>query len=53
VVTPCRRGAPPSPPSRALLLVLVVPPAAARSIDHTVLRIVDGDTIDVQLVDRV
>ena len=36
-----------------LLLVLVVPPAAARSIDGTVLRIVDGDTIDVQLADRV
>jgi len=36
-----------------LLLVLVVPPAAAGSIDGTVVRIVDGDTIDVQLADRV
>jgi micrococcal nuclease len=36
-----------------LLLVLVAPPAAAGSIDGTVVRIVDGDTIDVQLADRV
>lgn len=36
-----------------LLLVLVVSPAAAGSIDGTVLRVVDGDTIDVQLADRV
>ena len=36
-----------------LLLVLVASPAAAGSIDGTVVRIVDGDTIVVQLADRV
>jgi len=36
-----------------LLLVLVAPPAAAGWIDGSVVRVVDGDTIDVQLADRV
>ena len=36
-----------------LLLVLVAPPAAAGWIDGSVVRVVDGDTIAVQLADRV
>ena len=36
-----------------LLLVLVAPPAAAGWVDGSVVRVVDGDTIDVQLADRV
>jgi len=36
-----------------LLLVLVAPPAAAGWIDGSVVRVVDGDTIDLQLADRV